>query len=72
MEAGMRRQKLPKTEGGLLLAIAAIAFVIFLPWSHDLEVADVSVFAWAMFSVMILAPAAGLVLALVSREEGDA
>lgn len=68
----MRRQKLPRAEGGLLVAIAVIAFVIFLPWSHDLTVADVSVFAWAMFAVMILAPAAGLVLALTSREEGDA
>ncbi|MGY1848487.1 hypothetical protein [Blastococcus sp. SYSU DS1021] len=68
----MRRQNLPKAESGLLAAIALIAFVIFLPWSHDLTVADVSVFAWAMFGVMVMAPAAGLVLALTSREEGDA
>ncbi|MBC7594211.1 MAG: hypothetical protein H7288_09770 [Kineosporiaceae bacterium] len=65
----MPQQRMPRSEVAILVGIAVYAFVIFLPWTHDVMVANVSLFAWLMFALMVLAPATGLVVALKSDVE---
>lgn len=66
----MPQLRMPKSEVAILGGIAVFAIVAFLPWTHDVRIADVSLFAWLMFTLMVAAPTAGLVAALKSDEEG--
>jgi hypothetical protein len=55
---------------GLLVVITVAAVLIFLPWTHDVVVGRVALFAWLMFGLMVLAPLAGLLVAL-SDDDGE-
>jgi predicted MFS family arabinose efflux permease len=59
--------RMPRADLALLLAIVAATALIFLPITHDVELAGVSLIAWELWALMMAAPAAGLVLAW--REE---
>ena len=59
--------RMPRADLYLLLGILAATALIFLPLTHDVELAGVSLIAWELWALMMAAPAVGLVLAW--REE---
>ena len=59
--------RMPRADLVLLLAIVAATVLIFLPITHDVTLAGVSLVAWELWALMLAAPAAGLALAW--REE---
>jgi hypothetical protein len=65
----MNQARMPRAEAGLLVGIAAFGTATFLPVTHDITIAGVSLIAWMMWVLMIGAPAAGLLLALRDRNE---
>jgi hypothetical protein len=65
----MNHRAMPKAEVGVLVGIIVFAIVTFLPWTHDTSLAGVNMIAWLMWTLMIAAPVAGLVVAL--RAKGD-
>lgn len=59
--------RMPRADLALLLGIVAATALIFLPLTHDVTLAGVSLVAWELWALMMAAPAAGLFLAW--REE---
>lgn len=64
----MDKMRMSGKDIGLLGVIGVYAVLTFLPWTHDLVVARVSLFAWLMFALMVLAPLAGLLVALSDKD----
>ncbi|MBM9462058.1 hypothetical protein JL108_01280 [Aeromicrobium sp. YIM 150415] len=64
----MKRPTMSRWEAGLLLGIVVYAVVAYLPWTHETTLARVSVFAWMMFGLMIVAPLLGLIVALADKD----
>lgn len=60
---GRTDMRMPRADLVLLLAIVAATVLIFLPLTHEVTLAGVSLIAWALWALMLAAPAAGLVLA---------
>ncbi|KHL15083.1 hypothetical protein CLV56_1649 [Mumia flava] len=65
----MQPTRLPRADVAILVGIAVYALITFLPWSHERTVAGVSVFAWMLYALMVMAPLAGLAAALRENEE---
>jgi antibiotic biosynthesis monooxygenase (ABM) superfamily enzyme len=66
----MNKPSLSRWEVGLLGAIVVYAVLAYLPWTHDVTIANVSLFAWLLFALMVLAPLSGLLVAL-RPEDGE-
>lgn len=64
----MNKVRMSGKDMGLLGGIAVFAVLAFLPWTHDVTVARVSLFAWLLFALMVLAPLAGLLVALTEKD----
>lgn len=68
----MTPEKNPKatpSEIGLLVAIALVAAIAFSPVGSSFSIAGIDLMAWLLFAVMILGPAAALIIALRTQED---
>lgn len=61
---GRTEVRMPRGDLALLVAMAALALIAFLPTTRSIELANVSLVAWLMWFLMIAGPATGLALAL--------
>lgn len=65
----MKEQRLTKQERVVLIGLLAFIVLTFLPWTYDIMLAEVSLLAWLLWSLMIVAPGVGIVLALREPRE---
>jgi hypothetical protein len=52
---------LPRGDRRYLIAIFVFAFLAFLPWSRDIQIAGMALFGWLMAALMIFSPVIALV-----------
>lgn len=65
----MKRYRLAPSEASVLTGLAVFIVLTFLPWTYDLKLFNVSVLAWLLWLLMIVATGSGIVLALREPRE---
>jgi hypothetical protein len=55
---------IPRRDGVFALGLVLYAVIFFLPWSYDIEILNVSLLAWGAYLLHLIAPIAGILLAL--------
>ncbi|UJL45521.1 hypothetical protein KFZ58_14095 [Virgibacillus sp. NKC19-16] len=59
--------RIPLRDGLFLIGLIGYVVAIFLPWSYDIKILNISLLAWGAGLLFLLAPITGIILTLAEK-----
>ena len=62
---------LPKKDAIFILFIILYVILMFLPWSHNIKILNISLLAWGAALLFLLAPITGILLTISEKPQSE-